>query len=209
MAGPLFYRPSHRWRTAVAFAGAVLIHFGAIVLANVQQHEAVSGPGLMEDKFPPIDLEPQPPDEESEPPDAADPAPTPEPTDEALIPEERPTPAPVRHQNTSPATPIQKARISQRPGHPTPFSAKVLALNAPRPEYPYEARRQKITGHGIVVMTIDSESGNVIDVTMLQSTGSPVLDNATLSSFRRWRFKTGAPSKVRVPITFTMTGAQY
>jgi hypothetical protein len=36
------------------------------------------------------------------------------------------------------------------------------------------------------------------------------LDNATTSTFRRWRFRAGqvAP-KVKVPITYTMTGASY
>ena len=32
---------------------------------------------------------------------------------------------------------------------------------------------------------------------------------AALIAFRRWRFKPGSVSKVRIPITFTTTGAQY
>jgi TonB family protein len=45
---------------------------------------------------------------------------------------------------------------------------------------------------------------------MAQSIGSPILDNATTSTFRRWRFQPGkvAP-KVKVPITYTLTGASY
>jgi TonB family protein len=44
---------------------------------------------------------------------------------------------------------------------------------------------------------------------MAQSIGNPILDNAATSAFRQWRFKPGTVSKVRIPITFTMTGASY
>jgi len=88
-------------------------------------------------------------------------------------------------------------------------SAKVLALNAPRPEYPYEARRQKITGNGVAVMRVDPGSGSVTDVTMAKSTGNVFLDNATVAGFRRWRFKPGSVSTVTCPVTFTLSGASY
>jgi protein TonB len=88
-------------------------------------------------------------------------------------------------------------------------SAKAVAVSAPRPEYPYEARRSKITGSGVCVMTVDPGSGAVTSATMAQSTGNAILDNAATSAFRRWRFKPGTVSKVRTPITFTMSGAQY
>jgi TonB family protein len=63
------------------------------------------------------------------------------------------------------------------------------AVSAPRPEYPYEARVKRITGHGVVLLTIDVQTGNVTDAIMAESTGSPILDNAAVSAFRRWRFK--------------------
>jgi protein TonB len=87
-------------------------------------------------------------------------------------------------------------------------SAKAQAVFSPRPEYPYEARRQKKTGSGVCVLTIDP-SGSVSDASMAQSTGADILDNATVSAFKRWRFKAGSFTKVRVPITYTMTGAQF
>jgi TonB family protein len=58
-------------------------------------------------------------------------------------------------------------------------------------------------------MTVNQATGAVTDVVMAQSTGSAILDNAAKSAFRRWRFKPGTVTKVRTPITFTMTGAQY
>ena len=61
-----------------------------------------------------------------------------------------------------------------------------------------------------LVLCFDTASGNVTDASMAQSIGNPILDNATVSTFRRWRFQPGkcAP-KVKVPITYPMTGASY
>jgi protein TonB len=88
-------------------------------------------------------------------------------------------------------------------------SAKVLALSAPRPEYPYEARRQRLTGSGVAVLLVDPASGSVTSVSIARSTGSAILDNAAISGFKRWRFKPGTVAKVSAPITFTLTGAAY
>ncbi len=51
--------------------------------------------------------------------------------------------------------------------------------------------------------------GSVSSASMTQSIGNPILDNAAVSAFRQWRFKAGSVSKVKIPITFTMTGASY
>jgi protein TonB len=88
-------------------------------------------------------------------------------------------------------------------------SAKALALYAPRPSYPYEARRSGTTGSGVAQLIVNSAAGNVVEARMAQSTGSAVLDNATLSAFRHWRFKPGVASNVDVPITYTLTGVSY
>ncbi len=80
---------------------------------------------------------------------------------------------------------------------------------APRPEYPYEARRQRLTGSGIALLLIDFSTGDVMEVSMLRSTGSAVLHQATISGFRSWRFKPGTVSRVQSPITYTLTGASY
>ena len=88
-------------------------------------------------------------------------------------------------------------------------SAKAFAVYAPKPDYPFEARSRHLTGSGVAVLVVDSASGNVTDAFMAQSMGSPILDNAVLSAFRRWRFKPGSVGNVKVPIAFTMTGASY
>ncbi|HJW37251.1 MAG TPA: energy transducer TonB [Candidatus Udaeobacter sp.] len=51
-------------------------------------------------------------------------------------------------------------------------------------------------------MTIDSASGKVTDAMMAQSTGDAMLDRVTATAFRRWRFKPGTVSQVRVPIDY-------
>ena len=91
----------------------------------------------------------------------------------------------------------------------TASQAKASAISAPRPEYPYEARSRHITGSGVCIVSVDVGSGNVTDASMAQSIGNPILDNSALSAFKRWRFKPGSVAKVRIPITFTMTGASY
>ena len=85
-----------------------------------------------------------------------------------------------------------------------PASAEEVAISAPRPEYPYDARRHKITGSGVVVFIVDPKSGSVTNAVMAQSTGSPILDNAALRAFRRWRFKPGTATRLKSPITFSM-----
>src|SRR5713226_7409675 len=86
----------------------------------------------------------------------------------------------------------------------TPLSsAKAVAVRAPLPVYPYQAKHDHITGDGVCVMTVDTASGKVTDATMEQSTGNVILDKTTTNAFRQWRFKPGTVSKVRVPITYT------
>ena len=81
-------------------------------------------------------------------------------------------------------------------------AAQAMAVSAPLPEYPYQAKRAKITGNGVCIMTIDAASGKVTDAMMAQSTGDAILDKVTTNTFRRWRFKPGTVSQVRVPIDY-------
>jgi TonB family protein len=203
----LLYQPRQKWRVAVAFAAALLIHFAAIAIAHVQRVETPDGPPLT-DTFREITFEAPPlaiVDATQEDPE---PLPTSAQTDESF-PEERPTSPPIRRQTTKPISPLVKPGSNRTAGSLPLSSAKVLAMNAPRPEYPYEARRQRVTGTGIVAMTIDPISGNVSSVWMSKSTGSAVLDNAALAGFRKWRFKPRTVSSVTCPVTFTLTGASY
>jgi periplasmic protein TonB len=198
-ATQLIYRPPPRWYFWTALGAALGIHLVAVVAS--QRHEAA-----------PVDLPPQPPQvveavlappEATPPPeDIPIPEPPPPPEIQPEFVEER-TPPPKQPQTAQKFTPVKS------PGPMSMSRAKALALYAPRPQYPYEARSRRVTGSGVIVAQVDAASGNVTSATVSSSTGSPILDNAATSAFRQWRFRPGTVSKVNIPITFTMTGASY
>jgi TonB family protein len=97
----------------------------------------------------------------------------------------------------SPTPPI----VQLPPGKGT----KVRAIYAPKPNYPLYARQRHWTGIGWFVMNLDTKTGFVKSVTMLQSTGHKMLDDEVIKTFSRWRFEPGkgAP-RVKFPITFSM-----
>jgi protein TonB len=209
MAGALLYQPGQRWRFGVALGAAALIHCAAVAIAALHPNtlDEVSG----RDQFPFIDVIPDPTIAEPTPPpdEVTAPSPIPNPTEQPIFHDDRSTPPPVRPRIDKPAPAITTPRQGVSSSSVGLSSARVIALSAPRPEYPYEARRSRITGSGVAAISVDFASGDVSNVVMEQSTGSPVLDNAAVTAFRRWRFKPGTVSRLRTPITFTLTGAQY
>jgi TonB family protein len=118
---------------------------------------------------------------------------------------------PPKQQVHKPTAPIKapQAGISKPAGTMSISGAKALATYAPKPPYPYEARSRHLTGSGVCVLSIDLASGSVTEASMAQSIGNSILDNAATSTFRQWKFRPGSVAKVKVPITFTMTGASY
>ena len=58
---------------------------------------------------------------------------------------------------------------------PTPdeiAKAKALAVYAPQPAYPYEARSKHLTGTGIVLLNVDPSSGNVTSAQLVEEHGT-------------------------------------
>jgi TonB family protein len=184
----------------IAFMSALAIHIGAIALANT--------------KSPTIKLEDFSPLGDVELVDAAEPEPaleesvTPPPLeqihpDQDIFREENLAPPPVRaHRKARPASLVRGTTASLR-------SVKGMMAYAPRPVYPYEARRQRVTGSGVALLTVDQTLGTVTDVVMAHSCGNAILDNSTLDALRRWRFKPGSAARVQVPITYTLMGVSY
>jgi TonB family protein len=80
---------------------------------------------------------------------------------------------------------------------------KALAIYAPPPHYPQEARDNRIIGHGVAILNVDPRTGIVKAAQMEPSTGHKILDDAALTAFRQWRFKPGAP-QVNIPIRFVL-----
>jgi protein TonB len=203
---PLLYRPPPRWQWWAAFGGAVAIHLTAVALAQKREP-------------PPVDLSDIPtavvvatleaPEEQPTPPPEDIPLPEPPPPPE-IKPEyvEEATPPP-KQPKAQKIAPIKAPQQAGRPGTMSISGAKALATYAPKPQYPYEARAHHIMGSGVCVVDVDPGSGSVTSATMAQSIGNPILDNAAVSAFRQWRFKAGSVSKVKIPITYTMTGASY
>ena len=81
-------------------------------------------------------------------------------------------------------------------------AAQAMAVSAPLPQYPYQAKHANVTGNGVCVMIVDTASGKVTNAMMAQSTGDAILDKVTTETFRRWRFKPGSVSQVRVPVSY-------
>ena len=201
---PLLYRPPARWYVWTAFGVSLLINVIAVALAQKREVPVEVPPDIptaVVEATLQATEEPTPPPEDI-------PLPEPPPPPE-IKPEyvEETTPPPKKPQAAK-FTPIKAPQAAGRPGTMSISSAKALATYAPRPQYPYEARSRHVTGSGVCVVEV-SPSGSVTSASMAQSIGNPILDNAATSAFRQWRFKPGSVSKVKIPITFTMTGAQY
>jgi TonB family protein len=73
---------------------------------------------------------------------------------------------------------------------------------APKPRYPDAWAKKGITGKGVAILTVDHDTGYVTEAHMLESTGQKLLDDSALEAFRKWHFKPGTVSPVRVPIEF-------
>ena len=206
MPKPLLYKPPPRWHVWAALGGAALIHIGAVVAAI--KHEKPP-PDLSDIPTFAIDATMEQPTEQPTPPPEDIPLPEPPPMPQEMPEFHEETTPPPRQPKQVKAAPIKAPQSARPPGTMSVSGAKALATSMPKPEYPYEARSRHITGSGVCVVTVDTASGSVTDATMAQSIGNPILDNSAVSAFRRWRFKPGAVSKVKIPITFTMTGASY
>jgi TonB family protein len=199
----LLYRPPPRWQFWAALGGAVVIHLGAVAVASIKKEAPVVD--LSQIPTATVEAMLQPEDQPTPPPEDVpiqEPPPIPEVAPEFH--EEKPPPP----KTNKPAGPIKAPQSVT--GTMSITGAKAVAIFAPKPDYPYEARSRHVTGSGVAVLTVDTASGNVTDASMGQSIGSPILDNSTVSTFRRWRFRPGACApRVKVPITYTMTGASY
>ena len=191
------YRPSAKWPFVIAFTAAALIHLSAVAFGSLHRETPARLPDA---EMPVLGFEPpveSPPILELEPAVPSVPS-----IDEPDFVEIPPTPRPVIKRPA--AGPI---RPSPEFGLVTSGNFKANVLSAPRPEYPYEARRRHLTGAGVAIVSVDPSSGAAVDARMEQSTGDPILDHSAVSGFRRWRFKAGTPPTVRIPVVFTLSGA--
>jgi len=81
-------------------------------------------------------------------------------------------------------------------------------ISAPRPAYPFDARRRNLQGSGMFILRVRPD-GTVSRVDVEDSTGAPLLDQTAIAAYLKWRFKPGRVKAVRVPIHFTMAPYPY
>jgi TonB family protein len=82
--------------------------------------------------------------------------------------------------------------------------AKAVAIYAPPPDFPIEARERRLTGSGVALLYVDPRTGEVTSVRMEKSMGHAMLDQAALAAFSRWRFKPGCNREIHIPIRYTI-----
>ena len=92
---------------------------------------------------------------------------------------------------------------AQRPDELVKMAVKIVP-----PEYPDQARRHWISGHGIVAGEVDYTTGKVKSVRMEKATGTQILDEAALSAFARWQFRPKTIRNFRTPIVFDMAASR-
>jgi TonB family protein len=97
--------------------------------------------------------------------------------------------------------------VGPPPPH-APWESRYHALSMPAPMYPYEVRKQHLTVDGVIAVHVDPNTGLVSSAIMKKSTGSAILDEASLSITKKWRFEPGGPAQLEVPINFSIRGVR-
>jgi len=97
---------------------------------------------------------------------------------------------------------ISVSSLHAQTGSPAAGQQLPKAIYTPKPVYRPEWAKQGLTGKGIVLVTIDQQTGKVAGARMLQSTGNKQLDGAALEAYSQWRFQPGTGSQVKIPIEF-------
>jgi protein TonB len=105
--------------------------------------------------------------------------------------------------------PAAPAEADATPHTPSAGDAPAAYLSGTPPVYPEQARRRGWEGTVLLRVQLDAD-GRVQTVTVLRSSGYPVLDQAAVSQIASWRFKPSLhdgkpqPSTLRVPVKFRL-----
>jgi TonB family protein len=97
---------------------------------------------------------------------------------------------------------ISVSWLRAQTGSPAVGQQPPKAIYTPRPVYRPEWAKKGLAGKGVVLVTIDQQTGKVTGARMLQSTGNKQLDGAALEAYSQWRFQPGTGSQVKIPIEF-------
>jgi len=217
-------------RIVIALALSMVIHGAALVwTSGLQQHPAagparkkitfqltarpVAAPASERKTVEPRELEkkdpvqppaverPEPPPAvrpvrpKPEPAAAAEPVVPPAPRDEAVREKPKANPLPeVREEASAPSAPADAV------DNPVMVEARPLYRQNPPPPYPGKARHRRLKGTVILEVRVSSE-GRVDDLRIMESSGHRILDQAAMSSVRKWVFEPGRRNGLRIPMT--------
>lgn len=81
-------------------------------------------------------------------------------------------------------------------------SAAGGSMNGPRPKYSQAARDAHLSGTGTYLLHFDTSTGDVTNVTVTQSSGSAVLDQAAIDAFRQWHAQPNGKKEFPLTISF-------
>ena len=76
-------------------------------------------------------------------------------------------------------------------------------VTAPPVPFPEEAQRKNLAGSGVYELHI-GKNGQTTEVAVVKSAGNSVLDQAAKSVFKKWRFKPGVFTRVRIPVSWSV-----
>jgi TonB family protein len=129
--------------------------------------------------------------------------------EESARPKVKHSPKPKANDEDNEASEKSRARKYEQSPSSTPRpSGKAKNLTGPSPQVPAEAVKQHLTGKGSYLLNFDQTTGTVTDVTVVQSAGSPLLDDAAITAFRQWHEDPNCAKEVTMTMTFAAAGAQ-
>ncbi|MCE4364735.1 energy transducer TonB [Xanthomonas hortorum] len=98
-------------------------------------------------------------------------------------------------------------KSSQQASAPAVAPTELAALKTPPPEYLPQLACAGVGGTSVLRVVIGTE-GTPTDVSLAQSSGQPVLDEAAQTRVREWKFKPATrngqpvPQTIQVPVAF-------
>ena len=207
------YRPTPKRWIAIMLVLSLLIHASFLGIAAIWRTRI--RPAAKEEEPPELIADFDAPEEdpnstpEPTPEDTPEPTPeempdnTPEMADKVEDPTPTPTPRPpAAKPKLTPVPPGTKRGVVPQAGVPLGTGKPGVGFwTTPKPQYPYQARKLRLTGSGGVRVTTDA-TGRVISAEMSPSI-HPILDQVAISYARSsWK---GPPNTTKtVPITFVL-----
>lgn len=123
--------------------------------------------------------------------------------------EEKATPAPeqsakprVKHSKPKAKNEDGSTKTKSEPQSTPRPSGVARNLDGPKPVFPPEAAGLNLSGTGKYLLHFDQATGTVTDVTVTQSTGSPLLDNSAITAFRQWHEDPHCAKEATMTMTF-------